>query len=456
MREISSPSYFQVRRYDLTKFKSSQYCEDKKQYTKKDGIITVSEMSSDLRGYIVACIALLISIVLTLDFFLSFKQPIIGILFIFVVIALGIYVLWDLIKPDYYHLNRFEWSLIETAYNIICHNKLVVRNQDGIITSSVMVQIRIEGNNVIMNFFADGNHFSDNIQHLETQIQSAVNRDVFNKKIYPDCTAYYFHIYPERRLTVTKSLMYQGDSIFLTPNISIDFNKTPHALIAGVTGSGKSYLTAYILSWMYCHGAHISICDPKNSELATMGQMINSIDVAMTKGQIARLLKDAVTEMEDRNQKMTQMRNEDNFSDTYHDYGFKPMLIVIDEVAALRASMDSKEDKDFISLLKQLVLKGRSAGVFILLATQQPNAQSSIPTDIRDQMSVRIALGTMSPEGYRMTLGPQDCDYKTCGSGEGYVYMATQDYGSPQYFKTPRITNLYDLVKIMKDYGDSY
>lgn len=65
--------------------------------------------------------------------------------------------------------------------------------------------------------------------------------------------------------------------------------------------------------------------------------------------------------------------------------GMTPLLLVIDELAALTASItDNKQKTTFFSLLKQLMFMGRSAGITIIIGLQKPMAEY-LPTSIRDQ-----------------------------------------------------------------------
>ncbi|MTV63948.1 hypothetical protein GM539_11330, partial [Streptococcus pneumoniae] len=54
--------------------------------------------------------------------------------------------------------------------------------------------------------------------------------------------------------------------------------------------------------------------------------------------------------------------------------------------------------------LKQIVMLGRQAGFFLILACQRPDAKY-LGDGIRDQFNVRVALGRMSEMGYGMMFG---------------------------------------------------
>uniref|UniRef100_UPI00129053A3 helicase HerA domain-containing protein n=1 Tax=Streptococcus suis TaxID=1307 RepID=UPI00129053A3 len=54
----------------------------------------------------------------------------------------------------------------------------------------------------------------------------------------------------------------QNESFELMKNYRIDFNRIVHCLIAGSSGSGKSYALTYLISVM-SKFAHITVVDPK-------------------------------------------------------------------------------------------------------------------------------------------------------------------------------------------------
>ena len=65
---------------------------------------------------------------------------------------------------------------------------------------------------------------------------------------------------------------------------------------------------------------------------------------------------------------------------------------------------DSKVAKSVQSRLNNIILMGRQLGIFAVLCTQRPDAKN-IGGDLRDQLSLRVALGMMSSDGYSMVFG---------------------------------------------------
>jgi S-DNA-T family DNA segregation ATPase FtsK/SpoIIIE len=64
--------------------------------------------------------------------------------------------------------------------------------------------------------------------------------------------------------------------------------------------------------------------------------------------------------------------------------GIPFLLVVIDELAYFSATVGTKKSQDeFINLTRDLVARGRAAGVIMVLASQRPSADI-VPTSLRD------------------------------------------------------------------------
>lgn len=74
------------------------------------------------------------------------------------------------------------------------------------------------------------------------------------------------------------------------------------------------------------------------------------------------------------------------------DDGLDAILFVIDELALYAATYGNKEEREeFVRILRDIVARGRAAGIITLAATQRPSADI-IPTSLRDLFSYRVAF----------------------------------------------------------------
>lgn len=107
--------------------------------------------------------------------------------------------------------------------------------------------------------------------------------------------------------------------------------------------------------------------------------------------------------------------------------------------------MLGKESTKVIDKLKQIVMLGRQAGFFLILACQRLDAKY-LGDGIRDQFNFRVALGRMSELGYGMMFGSdvQKQFFLKPIKGRGYVDVGTSVISE---FYTPLVPKKYDFLK---------
>lgn len=194
----------------------------------------------------------------------------------------------------------------------------------------------------------------------------------------------------------------------LMTDISWDISKEPHALITGVTGSGKSMFINYLFKAFKQKGAHIYTIDPKLADLyAISKKYLPKMQYAVDTDDVIALLQH-LNDILDFRQNILSSQYDEIGIDAYK-VSMTPIVLFYDELAAFVMSLTDKTKKTkYDSLLKNLILKGRSAGINIVLAMQKPLA-TTISTDIRDQLSFRVVLGKNTPKDTRrIVFGESD------------------------------------------------
>jgi S-DNA-T family DNA segregation ATPase FtsK/SpoIIIE len=78
--------------------------------------------------------------------------------------------------------------------------------------------------------------------------------------------------------------------------------------------------------------------------------------------------------------------------------------VVVDELAHYLTAGDRKETAEFANLLRDLVSRGRAAGIIVLAATQKPS-HDVIPTSLRDLFGFRWAFRCATPQASDTILG---------------------------------------------------
>ena len=203
--------------------------------------------------------------------------------------------------------------------------------------------------------------------------------------------------------------------------------------IFGVTGSGKSFFTEMILEELLIQKiTDISIADPKNSDLAVMAQKFNWRFSVEPSGTI-QLLRQSVAELEKRQAQLNKLMVANNrISKTYFDFGLKPKIVVVDELSALVALMNKKEQLEFINLVKQIVLKGRQLGVYVILI-QQKYLSTDMPTSVKENCGV-ILMGKNGAMTQQTTFN-QQLTPREMPIGSGYIQTPSDI--EPRFFYSP-------------------
>lgn len=181
---------------------------------------------------------------------------------------------------------------------------------------------------------------------------------------------------------------------------------TPHMIISGSTGSGKSQaLSAYIQA-LATRKAMFRLVDPKHAELSELGKKLNV--------QVARNWDEALDTLNEVNDVMTT--RQDN-----NDKRYKPLFLVIEEMGALMALAPSNKEKaTYLSLLKRVLVMARSANIHIISVMQTATAENVGGIELRAQFGVRILLGSPQQEELQFLL-PAGTPATAFGKFAGYV-----------------------------------
>ncbi|MCG9843418.1 cell division protein FtsK [Staphylococcus argenteus] len=300
----------------------------------------------------------------------------------------------------------------------------------------------------------DGSRFQDHYLELESIIEPMFNCELVEKRHIGRYIRYEFMPlkYKKRIVmegTEAQETTYYDTKIYITHQILWDFVKAPHALITGVTGGGKTYFLFYIIRELFKRYAEVRLLDPKVSDLSFMKNVIGSEKVADTKGQIFKQLREANEEMERRFRMMSESEQY-KLGSNFRNFDLSPYFVIFDEVTAFTSTLDKKELQVMNDYLINIIMKGRQAGVFMFLTAQRPDADV-IKGNVRDQLGLRVSMGNLSADGYRMTFGQTDKAFQPIHEsdiGRGYISILGQ-YNEPILFDAP-LMEQYDFVADVK------
>ena len=209
-----------------------------------------------------------------------------------------------------------------------------------------------------------------------------------------------------------------------------EINTTPHLLIAGATGSGKSVcincVIASILMRTRPDEVKLVMVDPKKVELSMYNGVPHLLTPVVTDPKKASIaLKNIVVEMERRYQifEDTKCKNISAYNkmcETKPEYQKMPYIVfIIDELADLML-VAAKDVEDSIMRITQMA---RAAGIHLIVATQRPSTdvitgvvKANIPSRISFAVSSSIDSRTILDQtGAEKLLGKGDMLFKPMG-----------------------------------------
>ena len=306
---------------------------------------------------------------------------------------------------------------------------------------------KLKGKRIKVTFKLDGNK-----NHEKFLEMGDVLGHMYNMQTVEQERKLWYVIYtleqinPNRIYLGKTAIKYENSRIPLMQELIWDFDKAPHALITGSTGGGKTFFLIYLIRSLLILQADVRIIDPKRSDLSTLDSILGEDKVVHASGGVIKMLREAVEEMEKRYE---IIRREKEFGTSYKECGMTPHFIVFDEfIAFIESLQDKNESKKVDSYITQIVLKGRQSGFFLIFATQRADAKY-MRGSIRDNLGLRVSLGSLEKAGYRMTFGDADNIFEKFKSGHGYVYMSG-DTSRVREFYSPHLGvgyNVYDDLR---------
>ena len=230
----------------------------------------------------------------------------------------------------------------------------------------------------------------------------------------------------------SKLLVTLGRDIMGNPQYC-EINKTPHLLVAGATGSGKSVCINSMITSILMRAkpdeVKLILIDPKKVELSIYNGVPHLLAPVVTDARKANVvLKNVVKEMERRYDLFEETGNKNiagynlylekknkNLPEEEQAHKLPYMVVIIDELADLML-VAAKEVEDSIMRITQMA---RAAGIHLIVATQRPSTdvitgvvKANIPSRISFAVSSGIDSRTiLDMTGAEKLLGKGDMLY---------------------------------------------
>ncbi len=256
-----------------------------------------------------------------------------------------------------------------------------------------------------------------------------------------------------------------------------DLCKTPHLLVAGATGQGKSVgLNAIITSLLYRkHPAELKfvMIDPKRVEFSIyskierhyLAKLPNADKPIVTEPEDAvATLNSLVIEMENRYELLVSAsaRNIKEYNEKFisrrlnpeKGHRFLPYIVaIVDEFADLIAT----SGREIEMPISRIAAKARAVGIHMILATQRPDTKVITGT-IKSNFPSRIAFKVMSQVDSRTILDAQGAN-RLIGKGDMLILIT----GSSEptrvqcaFVDTPEVEDIVEHIGEQVAYPTAY
>ena len=240
----------------------------------------------------------------------------------------------------------------------------------------------------------------------------------------------------------------------------IDLAKTPHLLIAGSTGSGKSVcVNTMILSILYKRSPQdvkMILIDPKIVELKLYNDIPHLLTPVITEPKKAfQALQYCLCEMERRYALLDGMgvREIGSYNRRIVERNIAAeklpyVVVIIDEFADLMATTG----KELESTVARLAAMSRAVGIHLVLATQRPSIDV-ITGLIKANIPTRIAFMVASKMDSRIIIDQVGAE-KLLGKGDMLYASATDPFPVRIQGTFVSDTEVENVVEFVKQYGE--
>lgn len=219
---------------------------------------------------------------------------------------------------------------------------------------------------------------------------SVIARDPFIKEVRSDL------------LEAESFSLWQALSIGVDENgVPVSVDLPEHSvLIGGEPGSGKSVALSNIIAAAALDPTcHLTLIDGKEVELLAWRSVADHF--------VGSSIADAIAVLESLHCVLSERYRvlaAEGRRKVAALVGDGLYLVVIDELALFLRGGERAQRERFAELLRDLVARGRAAGIIVVAATQKPS-HDIVPTWIRDLFTYRLAMRCTSPEASDTILG---------------------------------------------------
>ena len=238
-----------------------------------------------------------------------------------------------------------------------------------------------------------------------------------------------------------------------------DLSRTPHILVGGMSGSGKSIFLQNIITCLTSrftsNEMQLALFDLKRVEFEYAKGIPHLFDKVVTERDVAiRTLEKLVDTMHERREAIDSLGIIGSLSrrgtSGLEEYSAKTgknlpkIAVIIDEYAELVMA-----DERVKELLYDLALRGHGAGIHLIIASQRASDEI-FPSELRAIISTRAVFRVASKEDSWTMLADFGAEDLTSYFGE-MMYSSIWMGGKPIKVKVPYISEKKMLTLVKKD-----
>lgn len=206
-------------------------------------------------------------------------------------------------------------------------------------------------------------------------------------------------------------------SFEIDPKHIVRLTDRPHWLVAGSTGSGKSYFTQLLILQFAQKGFDITVLDVKES-YAAFSELINLY--VTEPSTIVQSLLEIANEMRERQKALSDALRDDPRALAV-DKGYRQKVVIIEEFIGLKTLLNKEEAKILDSTIKEISVLARSVNISLFVIAQSAEVDL-IDSSIKNNLN-KVYLGYLAPNIAVSTFGAgvDVPEYGTIEKGCGYV-----------------------------------
>ena len=269
-----------------------------------------------------------------------------------------------------------------------------------------------------LKFRLDGSLQAQHFRELEQPLSDmfcTVCTDRIEERGY---ITYCFELHEQKQAVIESSsdILPAGENeIAFSSDVVWNWKKTPHLLLTGNTGSGKTQLAQYIIYCLISQGVRVIYCDPKNDDDMRFFLRDKPVCYVTKENDIAKVVREVEEEV--------RLREKDLDNMGLEKAEFNPVYLFFDELISFSKIASRKTYEETARRLGSIAVTGRSKHMFVSLVLQRPDT-TFVEGAIRDNLGCKICMGQMSETAYKMSFGSDFSHVKNYRReiGSGLIY----------------------------------